>query len=165
MSNVSEIVQFLTNRIKLVDSTLIFVKEQSFTASMPLLMATSTFRLGRLQKMLEFLTTPSLYNNHQNSITNTQLFYGPFSRTTWVSRYHKKKPSGLYGAMEDSTGRHTDYLDGLHSIRTNHRPTSIIPHFYARCPSFCNPPNLSCFGQAPNMMACIPSGVVQTTVS
>ena len=32
--------------------------------------------------------------------TDTQPFYGPFSRTTWVSRC-QKRTSGLYGAMED----------------------------------------------------------------
>jgi len=30
-----------------------------------------------------------------------------------------------------------------HSIWTNQQPTSIIPHFYARCPSCRNPPTLS----------------------
>ena len=32
---------------------------------------------------------------------------------------------------------------GCHYIWTNQRPTSLIPHFYARCPSCLNPPNLS----------------------
>jgi len=34
----------------------------------------------------------------------------------------------------------------LGAIQTNQRPTSIIPHFYARCLSCRNPPNLSCLG-------------------
>jgi len=42
--------------------------------------------------------------------------------------------------------RYTDHPGGCHSIWTNQRPTSIIPHFYAGCPSFCNPPTLSWLG-------------------
>jgi len=45
-------------------------------------------------------------------------------------------------------------------IRTNQRPTSIIPHFYAGCPSCCNPPLYPGLGQAPNMLACVPNGMV-----
>jgi len=40
-------------------------------------------------------------------------------------------------------GRHTDNPDGRHSIQINQRPTSIIPHFYAGCPSCRNSLNLS----------------------
>jgi len=62
-------------------------------------------------------------------------YYGPFSGTTLVSRCQKK--SGLYGATEDTRGRHTNNPAGHHSNRTNQRqrPTSLIPHFYVRCPS------------------------------
>jgi len=44
--------------------------------------------------------------------THTQLFYDPFSGTTQVSQ-RKKKSSGLYGAMGDTRGRHTNNLTGL----------------------------------------------------
>ena len=47
---------------------------------------------------------------------HTQSFYGHFSGTTRVS-WCQKKSSGLYGAREDNRGRHTDHLDGCHSIR------------------------------------------------
>jgi len=43
-------------------------------------------------------------------------------------------------------GRHTDNPGGCHSIHTNQQSTSINPHFYARCPSCCNPPNLFWLG-------------------
>jgi len=58
-----------------------------------------------------------------------QPFYGPFSGTTQVSRCQKRSSSGLYDSREDNSGRHTDNPDGRHSICTNQRPTSIIPHF------------------------------------
>jgi len=47
---------------------------------------------------------------------------------------------------EDNRGRHTDHLAGCYSIRTNQRSTSVIPTFYAGCPSCCNPPTLSWLG-------------------
>jgi len=77
---------------------------------------------------------------HCTCTHTTQLFYGPFSGTTRVSR-SRKKSSGLYGAREDIIGRHTDNPAGRHSMQTNQRPTSFIPHFYARCHSCRNPPN------------------------
>jgi len=36
--------------------------------------------------------------------------------------------------------------DGRHSIQTNQRPTSLIRHFYAGCPSCHNLPKLSWLG-------------------
>ena len=39
-------------------------------------------------------------DNHAHTHTDTQPFYGPFSRTTHVSRC-QKRTSGLYGARED----------------------------------------------------------------
>ena len=80
------------------------------------------------------------------SHTHTQLFYDPFSRTTQVSWCQKKTSSGLYGARGDITGRHTNNPAQRHSIWTNKQPTSPIPQFYARCPSCCNPANLSGHG-------------------
>ena len=59
--------------------------------------------------------------------THTQLFYGPFSGTTRLSRCQKKSSSGLFGAMKITEA------DTL-TIWTNHsqRPTSIIPPFLCR---------------------------------
>jgi len=78
-----------------------------------------------------------------------------------VSRCQKKSSSGLYGARENIRGRHTNNPAGRRSIRTNQRPTSIVPHFFTpdALPAATLPlyPGL---GQAPNMLACIPSGVV-----
>jgi len=47
---------------------------------------------------------------------------------------------------EDNRGRCADNLAGRHSIWTINAPTSIIPQFYAGCPSCRNPPNLCWLG-------------------
>jgi len=62
--------------------------------------------------------------------TDTQPFYGTFSRTTRVSRCQKKASSGLYGTTGDMRGRHTDNAGGRHSIRTNQQSTSINPPIF-----------------------------------
>jgi len=62
--------------------------------------------------------------------THAQPFYGPFSETTRVSQCQKKS-SGLYGARED---KYADNPAGRHSIRTNQRPTSIVPPFLHEMP-------------------------------
>ena len=85
-----------------------------------------------------------------------------FSGTTGVSQFQKKS-SGLYGAGEDNRdrSRHTSNLAGRHSMRTNQRPTSNIPPIFTpdALPAATLPiyPGL---GQAPNMLACIPNGLV-----
>jgi len=86
----------------------------------------------------------------------TQPFYGPFSGTTRASRCQQKSSYGLYGTREDNRARHTDHLAERHTIRTNQRPTSIAPDTLPAA-TFSLYPGL---GQAPNMLACIPSGVV-----
>ena len=48
---------------------------------------------------------------------------------------------------EDNTGRHNNNLDGLPPIQTNWCPHLCHPHhFYAGCPSWHIPPNLSWLG-------------------
>jgi len=68
---------------------------------------------------------------------------------------------GFYSAREDNRGRHTDNPAGCHPIRPNQRPTSIFPSIFTpdALPATTHPiyPGL---GQAPNMLACIPSGFV-----
>jgi len=54
--------------------------------------------------------------------THTQLFYGPFSGTTRVSRRQKKSSSGLYDASEDNRGKHANNPAGHQSMQTNQRP-------------------------------------------
>jgi len=75
------------------------------------------------------LNTAVETNTHTH--THTQLFYGPFSGTTRVSRC-QKTTSRLYGEREDNRGRHTDHLAKCHSIWTNQWPTSINPPFLCR---------------------------------
>ena len=86
----------------------------------------------------------SIYGQHRRSpfprpgahgwSYHTQPFYGPLSGTTCVSWCQKKSSSGFYDAREDNRGRNTDNLAGHHSIRTNQRPTSVIPPFLHRMP-------------------------------
>jgi len=68
----------------------------------------------------------------------------------------------FYGAGQDDRGRHTDHPDGRHSIWTKsathlHHPPIFTPDALpaAILPIY---PGL---GQAPNVPACIPSGVVE----
>jgi len=84
-----------------------------------------------------------------------------FFRTTQVSRYQKKSFSGLYGAREDNTGRHTVHLAGLHSIWTNSDPLPSSPIFTPDALPAATLPHYPGLGQARNMLACIPSGMVQ----
>ena len=92
------------------------------------------------------------------ALTHTRPFYGPFSGSTRVSQCQKKS-SGLDGAREDNRSRHTNNPARRCSIRTNQRPTSIIPLiFMPDALPAAAPPIYSGLGQAPNMLACIPSG-------
>jgi len=96
----------------------------------------SAFCLSWWNELFALLVATSLH-------THTTVLR-PFFKTTRKSQCQKKS-SGLHGAREDNRGRHTDNPDGLHSIRTNQWPTSI-PHFYTRCSSCRNPPNLCWLG-------------------
>ena len=85
----------------------------------------------------------------------TDTFYSPFSRTAWVSQCQKKS------AREDNRGRRADNPAGYHPIWTNQRPTSIFPPiFIPDTLSAATLPIYTGLGQAPNMLACIPSGLV-----
>ena len=74
--------------------------------------------------------------------THTQPFYSPFSGTTRVSQCWKKSASGLYGAREDNSGRHTDHPAGRHCIWTSQRPPPSSPHFTGGMPFL--PPSQPC---------------------
>jgi len=69
----------------------------------------------------------------------------------------RKNLLSFYGAREDNRGRHTDHPDGSHSIWTNQRPTSLIPIFTPDALPATTVPLYPGLGQAPNMLACIPS--------
>jgi len=78
-----------------------------------------------------------------------------------VSWCQKKSSSGLYGAREDNRGKHTDHLAGRHSIQTNQQPTSIMPP--KSTPDALRAATVPLYpglGQAPNILACLASGVV-----
>jgi len=94
-------------------------------------------------------------------ITHTQPLYGTFSGLPgWASATRKL----LLDFMVQGEISEAD----TSTIRLGATPVGLIsnlppsyPHFYARCLSSCKPPNLSWLGrQAPNMLACLPSGLV-----
>jgi len=94
------------------------------------------------------------------SVTNHTLYTQP-----WHGLFlglHGRVLLEFNGAREDNRDRDIDHPAGRHSTRTNQRPTSIIPPFLRRMPFLPQPSHftLACMGQAPNMLACIPSGVV-----
>jgi len=66
-----------------------------------------------------------------------------------------------YGAREDNRSRHTDHPAGRHSIQTNqHGPPPSPPCFTTDGLPATTLPIYPGLGQAPNMLACVPSGVV-----
>ena len=102
------------------------------------------------------ILTAALYPRYGNvldfdqdcCLTNTQLFYVPFFQDYPGEPVPEESSSGLYGARKDNRGRRTNNPAGCQSIRTNQQPTSnrSSTHFYAGCPSCCNPPNLCWLG-------------------
>jgi len=76
-----------------------------------------------------------------------QPFYSPFSRTIRVSRSQKKASSGIHRAREDNK-RQTHRQSGWAPLHPEQSAIHFYqsPHFYARCPSCCNPPSLSWLG-------------------
>ena len=97
----------------------------------------------------------SLHNTeywHQYTITHTQPFY---SSLDFVGdNMGELVPENTFRHLldflvqnKDNTGRRTSNLDGLPPIHTNWCPHLCHPHhFYAGCPSWHNPPNLSWLG-------------------
>jgi len=71
----------------------------------------------------------------------------------------QKSCSGLYDTKEDNRGRHADHPDGHHSIRLISDPPSS-PIFMPDAIPAATLPLYPGLGQAQNMLACIPSGVV-----
>ena len=59
-------------------------------------------------------------------------------------------------------GRHTDHLAGRHSIQTTQLPTSVFPTILRRMPFLPQPSHFIL--DVPNMLACIPSGVVYSKI-
>jgi len=100
---------------------------------------------------------PTQLYTERHTMTHTQPFYSPFSGTTQVRRCQKKTSSGFYDAREDNRGRHTDHPAGCHSIQATHLRHSP---FFTLDASTASLPLYPGLGQAPNMLACVPSGVV-----
>ena len=87
-------------------------------------------------------------------------FYGPFSGTTRVSRCQKKSLLDFVVQGEISEADTlTIRLGATPSLLISDRPPSF-PYFYAGCPSCTTLRIYTDLGQAPNMLACIPSGLV-----
>jgi len=94
--------------------------------------------------------------------THTQPFYVPFSGTTQLSWIQKKSSSGLYDTVQGKiteadtpTTRLGATPSGLISD-----PPSSSPHYMPNVLPATTLPLCPGLGQAPNMLACIPSGLV-----
>jgi len=98
------------------------------------------------------LMLPLQYAPHMGHTLTTVLRPSP-----QVSQCQKKSSSDLYGAREDNRSRHTDHPAGCHSIRD---PPPSFPIFTPDALPAATLPLCSDMGQVPNMLACIPSGVV-----
>jgi len=70
----------------------------------------------------------------------------PFSGTNRVSRWQKKCSCGLYGAREITEADTPTIRLGASASGLISYPPPSSPHFHARCPSCCNPPDLSWLG-------------------
>jgi len=93
------------------------------------------------------LGTHARKHAHTHTHTHTHdHFTALFSGLPESASARRNPSSGFYGARQDISGRHTNNQAGRHSIGTNQRPTSLLPHFYAGCASCRNPPNLSWLG-------------------
>jgi len=86
-------------------------------------------------------------NNNNNQICNTHTTTTTILWPGWGgTRRRNFLLLDFCRAREDNRGIHTDHPAWRHSIWTNQRPTSVIPHFYAGCSSCRNPPTLSWLG-------------------
>jgi len=88
-------------------------------------------------------------------------------RHTTVS-WCRKKSSGLRGAREDNRGRHADHPDEQLSTTASgliSNPRSSSPIFMPDALPATTLPLYPGWGQAPNMLSCIPSGVVSVTTT
>ena len=82
---------------------------------------------------------PSSIHTH----THTHTFNGPFSRTTWVSRYQKSKTSLDFTEARDSEWQwhRLGHMQVCTSLQTdNHASTPPLSFLQAGCPS-CRPTN------------------------
>jgi len=77
-----------------------------------------------------------------------------------VSWCQKKSSSALHGAREDIKGRHADNPTGRHSILLISDPPPSSPILTPDALPAATLPVYPGLGQTPNMLACIPSGLV-----
>jgi len=81
--------------------------------------------------------------NEKHTNTHTHPFDGPFSRTTWVSRYQKGKTNLDFTEARDSEWQWHELGRTQVCIllqTDNHASTSPLSFLQARCPS-CRPTN------------------------
>jgi len=110
--------------------------------------------------------TFTLTHTHTHTHTHTQPFYGPLSRTTQVGRYQKRhSPTHTWNELwesviildfmrrgEDNRVKCAHNPAVRHPIQTIDATTSIVPA--ATFPIYHG------LGQAPNVLDCIPGGLV-----
>jgi len=114
------------------DNTTLVMEEHLVSGEMMIL------QMNAQQIVIKALKLTLIWHTHN-------CFYGPFlGLPRWASaRRNLLLESGLFGAKEDNKRRHTNNLDGRHSIRINLRYTSIIPTFLRRIPFRPQPSHLS----------------------
>ena len=94
-----------------------------------------------LHKTLKELTNDLNYYSNKN--THTRLFNGPFSGTTWVSRYQKGNTNLDFTEARDSEWQwhQLGHMQVCTSLQTdNHTSTPSLSFLQAGCPS-CRPTN------------------------
>jgi len=126
----------------------------------------SHFTSGHTSSNMQWIGLITKVGQQFLTTTHTQPFYGHFWEYTG-----EPVPEEIFfwtlwcKQKQGNRGRHTHNPDWHHSIWTNQRSTSIIPHIYTGCPSCCNPPNLSCLGTGTKYAYGVtPNGVQNATV-
>jgi len=112
---------------------------------------------------------------HPDRETHTQPFYGPLSGTTGVGRYQKRHSPTLTCNVlwesviildfikhgEDKRGKCADNSARCQTIRTIDAPSPSSPNFTLDALPAATLPIYPGLGQAPNVLDCIPGGLVK----
>ena len=103
-----------------------------------------TTRLMTEGTLVTYTSLPTLHHTYTHTLTHTTVLR-PFF-WDYPSEPVPEEIFWTFMVQGKITEVDIDHPVGWHSIRTNQRPTSIITHFYAGCPSCRNHPTLSWLG-------------------
>jgi len=102
------------------------------------------------------------HTHTHNYFTALCTLYGT-TRVSWYQKVHIAIFWIFWWIMKITQADTPTIQMYCHPILTDWCPRLCHPHhFYARCPSWHNPPNLSWLGTAPNMLVCVSGGLVHT---